>query len=96
MNTAVPSGAAPGPGPGHAESPGEATVLRMFERSFSILRFEERDLPDVVYTEQLTSAVHLDQRADVEHYLEVADQFCGEALIPADTIRFIERVAREA
>ncbi len=61
--------------------------------SFSILRFGERDLPDVVYIEQLTSAVYLDQRADVEHYLEVADQLSGEALTPADTIRFIEQVA---
>ena len=63
--------------------------------SFSILRFEERDLPDVVYIEQLTSAVYLDQRADVEHYLEVADQLSGEALTPADTIRFLEQVACE-
>ena len=63
--------------------------------SFSILRFEERDLPDVVYIEQLTSAVYLDQRADVEHYLEVVDQLSGEALTPTETVRFIERVARE-
>jgi transcriptional regulator with XRE-family HTH domain len=63
--------------------------------SFSILRFGERDLPDVVYMEQLTSAVYLDQRTDVEHYLEVADQLSGEALTPADTIRFIEQAARE-
>ena len=63
--------------------------------SFSILRFEERDLPDVVYIEQLTSAVYLDQRADVEHYLEVVDQLSGEALTPAETMRFIEQVARE-
>ena len=64
--------------------------------SFSILRFEERDLPDVVYIEQLTSAVYLDQRADVEHYLEVVDQLSGEALTPTDTIRFIEKAAQEA
>jgi len=63
--------------------------------SFSILRFRERDLPDVVYIEQLTSAVYLDQRADVEHHLEVADQLSGEALTPAGTVRFIERVACE-
>lgn len=63
--------------------------------SFSILRFEERDLPDVVYIEQLTSAVYLDQRADVEHYLEVIDQLSGKALTPADTVRFIEQVTRE-
>jgi transcriptional regulator with XRE-family HTH domain len=64
--------------------------------SFSILRFGEPDLPDVVYMEQLTSAVYLDQRADVEHYLEVVDQLSGAALTPADTISFIEQVTREA
>jgi hypothetical protein len=63
--------------------------------SFSVLRFGERDLPDVVYVEQLTSAVYLEQRADVEHYLEVMDQLSGEALKPADTTRFIEQIAKE-
>ena len=63
--------------------------------SFSILRFEERDLPDVVYIEQLTSAVYLDQRTDVEHYLEVVDQLSGEALTPTETVRFIEQAAEE-
>ena len=63
--------------------------------SFSILRFGEPDLPDVVYMEQLTSAVYLDQRRDVEHYLEVVDQLSGAALTPADTISFIKQVARE-
>jgi transcriptional regulator with XRE-family HTH domain len=63
--------------------------------SFSILRFGERDLPDVVYMEQFTSAVYLDQRPEVEHYLEVVDELGGEALTPADTLRFIERVTYE-
>jgi transcriptional regulator with XRE-family HTH domain len=63
--------------------------------SFTILRFEERDLPDVVYIEQLTSAVYLDQRPDIEHYLEVVDQLSGEALTPAATALFIEQVIKE-
>jgi transcriptional regulator with XRE-family HTH domain len=63
--------------------------------AFSILRFRERDLPDVVYIEQLTSAIYLDQRSDVEHYLEVVDQLSSEALTPVDTMRFIEQVAKE-
>ncbi|MGH3278877.1 MAG: helix-turn-helix domain-containing protein [Trebonia sp.] len=63
--------------------------------SFSVLRFGERDLPDVVYMEQLTSATYLDQRSDVEHYLEVVDQLSGEALSPADTRSFIEQAARD-
>ena len=63
--------------------------------SFSVLRFGERDLPNVIYAEQLTSAVYLEQRPDVEHYLAVMDQLSGEALTPADTTRFIEQVASE-
>jgi transcriptional regulator with XRE-family HTH domain len=63
--------------------------------SFTVLRFEERDLPDVVYIEQLTGAIYLDQRSDVEHYLEVVDELSSEALTPAGTTRFIEQVARE-
>jgi len=63
--------------------------------SFTVLRFEERDLPDVVYLEQLTGATYLDQRPDVEHYLEVADELSGAALTPAGTSQFIAQVARE-
>jgi Domain of unknown function (DUF5753)/Helix-turn-helix domain len=63
--------------------------------SFSVLRFAEQHLPDVVYIEQLTGAVYLDQRPDVEHYLEVMDQLSGEALTPAATTGFIERIAKE-
>jgi transcriptional regulator with XRE-family HTH domain len=63
--------------------------------SFTVLRFAERDLPDVVYLEQLTGAIYLDQRSDVEQYLEVVDELSGEALTPDATTRFIEQVARE-
>ncbi|GAA3508127.1 transcriptional regulator with XRE-family HTH domain [Streptosporangium album] len=46
---------------------------------FSILRFSQPDLPDVVYMEQLTSAVYLDKRDDVDRYLEVMERLCIEA-----------------
>jgi transcriptional regulator with XRE-family HTH domain len=63
--------------------------------SFTVLRFAEGDLPDVVYLEQLTNAMYLDQRADVERYLEVVDEISGAALTPDETTRFLEQVARE-
>jgi transcriptional regulator with XRE-family HTH domain len=63
--------------------------------SFTVLRFEERYLPDVVYIEQLTGATYLDQRQDVEHYLAVVDELSTVALTPADTAQLIEQVARE-
>ena len=55
--------------------------------SFTVLRFEERDLPDIVYLEQLTGAFYLEQRSDVERYLEVVDEISGEALTPDETTR---------
>jgi transcriptional regulator with XRE-family HTH domain len=63
--------------------------------SFTVLRFEERDLPDVVYLEQLTNAGYLEQRSDVERYLEVVDEISAEALTPDETTRFIEQIAGE-
>jgi transcriptional regulator with XRE-family HTH domain len=63
--------------------------------SFSVLRFDEQYLPDIVYVEQLTSALYLEQRSDVEHYLEVVDQLCGRALTPAATRDFIEQIISE-
>ena len=49
---------------------------------FSILRFAERDLPDVVYLEQLTSALYLDKREDVDHYLAVMERLCASTPSP--------------
>jgi transcriptional regulator with XRE-family HTH domain len=63
--------------------------------SFTVLRFKERDLPDVVYLEQLTGATYLDQRGEVERYLEVVDELSGEALTPVETSSFIEQIARD-
>jgi hypothetical protein len=63
--------------------------------SFTALRFEEPDLPDVVYLEQLTNAVYLEQRSDVERYLQFADEISSQALTPDETTRLIEQIARE-
>jgi transcriptional regulator with XRE-family HTH domain len=63
--------------------------------SFTVLRFEEHDLPDVVYLEQLTGAIYLEQRADVERYLHVVNELSSEAMTPEETARFIQQVARE-
>jgi len=46
---------------------------------FTILRYSEPDLRDVVYIEQLTSALYLDKVAEVDSYLEVMEQLCLQA-----------------
>ncbi|WP_188187306.1 helix-turn-helix domain-containing protein [Nonomuraea sp. SYSU D8015] len=59
---------------------------------FSILRFPEPELPDVVYMEQLTSALYLDKPADSDHYMEVMDRLSIQAETPKETRRFLERL----
>ncbi|GLY72687.1 helix-turn-helix domain-containing protein [Actinoallomurus iriomotensis] len=62
---------------------------------FSILRFAERDLPDVVYLEQLTSSLYLDKREDVDHYHMVMERLCIDAE-PASKIQdTLNRILRE-
>ncbi|HET9894763.1 MAG TPA: helix-turn-helix transcriptional regulator [Streptosporangiaceae bacterium] len=60
--------------------------------SFTILRFDEPDLPDVVYIEQLTSALYLEARSDVDHYLAVMDRLSTDALTPDASRDFIKEL----
>src|SRR5215475_5450375 len=64
--------------------------------SFTVLRFSEPEVPDVVYIEQLTSALYLDKHEDVEHYLEVMNHLSTEALTPAQSAKFITEIIRYA
>jgi Domain of unknown function (DUF5753)/Helix-turn-helix domain len=63
--------------------------------SFTVLRFGEPDLPDVVYLEQLTSALYLDRRAHVDHYMEVMNRLSADALTPSETAGFLGEIIRE-
>ena len=63
--------------------------------SFSILRFPEQDLPDVVYVEQLTSALYLDKRDDIDHYAAAMERLCVEAERPDRTGDILGKILRE-
>jgi Domain of unknown function (DUF5753)/Helix-turn-helix domain len=63
--------------------------------AFSILRFPDQDLPDVVYIEQLTSALYLDKRDDVDHYAAAMEQLCVEADPPDRTVEVLTGLLRE-
>jgi len=54
---------------------------------FSVLRFAEYDLPDVVYLEQLASSLYLDKQVIVDNYLMVMDRLAVEAATPSTSIR---------
>jgi len=63
--------------------------------SFSILRFAEPELPDVVYIEQLTTALYLEKPEEVDSYMEVMNHLSTQALTPAETARFLAEITRE-
>jgi transcriptional regulator with XRE-family HTH domain len=63
--------------------------------AFSILRFPEPELPDVVYLEHLTNALYLEKREDVEEYLHVIDTICLRAARPDRTIEILGRILKE-
>jgi Domain of unknown function (DUF5753)/Helix-turn-helix domain len=62
---------------------------------FTILRFAEPYLPDIVYLEQLTTALYLDKIQDVQHYMLVMDRLCVQAKSPAETVRFLRSTFEE-
>jgi hypothetical protein len=64
--------------------------------AFTILRFPDRELPDVVYIEQLTSALYLDKRDDVEHYLAAMERLCVEADPPGSTADTLRRLLKDS
>ena len=63
--------------------------------SFTILRFSERDVPDVVYIEQLTGALYLEKPAATDHYLDIMNRLSATSLDPGQTILFLDRVRSE-
>lgn len=62
---------------------------------FTVLRFPEPDLPDIVYMEQLTSALYLDKRPDIERYLAVMDKLSVQAEPPQRTQQQLADLLKE-
>ncbi|SPF04470.1 hypothetical protein SMA5143A_5268 [Streptomyces sp. MA5143a] len=53
--------------------------------AFTVLSFPESDLSDVVYLEQLTSALYLDKREDVAQYERAMKQLQNDSPSPAES-----------
>jgi Domain of unknown function (DUF5753)/Helix-turn-helix domain len=72
--------------------PFSAGAHRAMGGPFTILRYTEPDLRDVVYIEQLTSALYLDKPIEVDAYLEVIEEVCLQANPSAKTPGFLNSV----
>jgi transcriptional regulator with XRE-family HTH domain len=63
------------------------------EAPFLILGFPEQADPDVVYVENTTSGVYLEQPEDVDRYTLMFDHLRASALKPDDTVELVDRTA---
>ncbi|WP_034267996.1 helix-turn-helix domain-containing protein [Haloechinothrix halophila] len=65
------------------------------EGAFSVLRFAEPELPDIVYVEYLTGAVYLDKQDDLEPYARAIDQLAVDAETPDQSRALLEKRRNE-
>jgi len=63
--------------------------------SFSILNFASAELPDVVYVEQLTSAMYLDKGADVVRYTAAMDRISAISATPNQSKEIIRTLLKD-
>ena len=57
--------------------------------AFSILRFADQDLPDVVYLEHVTNAMYLDKPEDVEEYAHIMSSVGVHGAPPEQTAEIL-------
>jgi transcriptional regulator with XRE-family HTH domain len=63
--------------------------------AFSMLRFAEHDLPDIVYVENLTSALYLDKQVEVDRYLLAMERLSIVAHVPHRTPDILSTIIGE-
>jgi transcriptional regulator with XRE-family HTH domain len=64
--------------------------------AFTVLRFSDPDLADVIYLEHLTGAVYLDKREDADRYHEVFVQLAIDSQTPLNSAATLAGILSEA
>jgi transcriptional regulator with XRE-family HTH domain len=64
--------------------------------AFSLLRFGDPDLPDVVYVEHLLGALYMDKVEHVERYIEVMDRLSVDSLTPEATYDLVSKMISDS
>jgi hypothetical protein len=65
------------------------------EGSFSMLRFAEPELPNIVYIEHLTGAIYLDRPDEIEQYSRVFDRLMVDAETPDNSRQLLAKLLTE-
>jgi transcriptional regulator with XRE-family HTH domain len=63
--------------------------------AFTILRFPDPELPDMVYVEQLTSALYIDKREDIYQYAGAIERLFIEAEPPTRTPEIMATILQD-
>ncbi|MGP4015494.1 helix-turn-helix domain-containing protein [Saccharopolyspora sp. 5N708] len=66
------------------------------EGAFTILRFAEPELPDIVYLEHLCGALYLDKPDEVEVYSKVSHRLAVDAQTPEQTRKTLKAALRDS
>lgn len=62
---------------------------------FWMFRFPDQEMPDIVYSENLTGAYYLNKPAETAAYTEALDRMCAQAATPEQTITIVEDILKE-
>ena len=62
---------------------------------FNIFRFPDNAMPDVVYSEALTSAYYLNQPNETTKYTEAIDRMAAQAATPDQTVTILRKILKE-
>ena len=62
---------------------------------FNIFRFPDDALPDVVYSEALTSACYLNKPDETAQYAEALDRMCALAATPDQSVVIFRDILKE-
>lgn len=73
--------------------PFEAGAHQAMESNFSILKFEQPLISDIVYVQGLVGNIYLERPADLKRYNEIFSHICKIALNPADSISLLNRIS---
>jgi transcriptional regulator with XRE-family HTH domain len=65
------------------------------EGAYTILRFAEPEIPDIVYLEHLCGALYLDKAEEVETYSKVSHRLAVDALTPEGSRKLMQERLRE-
>jgi transcriptional regulator with XRE-family HTH domain len=63
---------------------------------FWIYRFPDQQLPDIVYSEGLTSAYYLNTPSEATRYTEALDRMCAQAASPEQTLTILRDTMKES